>query len=393
MMMMTTKVARRYRQRDPYRKPQPINLTLGCRRTDAGNLATAILLLSLSPASKARPATVPSFFGGSGFYATCLGARFESGLQQTAVQEELVRILLAARADPDKYGDVDVTPLARASRHGSVAIAGMLLAAGAEKDKDSKQTFKLRYQEERTTGWTPLVEAAQHGHLGVVRLLLEAKADKDKLSHGRTALVKACEFGHVGVASFLLQEGADASRASNHCTALAFATQLGRLDLARLLLEAGASTGEDGENLPPLSWACRFGQLEMACLLLEARANVEQGCFKPLMEASQKGYPEITRALLQAGADPNKGCFIPLVEASHEGHTEIVRQLLAARADSEKRGHSDLTALEKATLRGHQEIVDLLAKGATKTPQSPNTGIENRGSPHRSMSQGAPFRV
>ncbi|CAE7946163.1 Ankrd17, partial [Symbiodinium sp. KB8] len=284
--------------------------------------------------------------------------------------EELVRILLAVRAEPDKYGDVDVTPLARASRHGSVAIAGMLLAAGAEKDKDSKQTFKLRFGEERATGWTPLVEAAQHGHLGVVRLLLEAKADKDKLSHGRTALVKACEFGHVGVASFLLQEGADANRASNHCTALSWATRLGRLDLAGILLEAGASTGEDGENLPPLSWACRLGHLKMTCLLLEARANVEQGCFKPLLEASQNGHQEITRALLHAGADPNAGSFIPLVEASHEGHADIVHQLLAARADAEKRGHSDLTALEKATLRGHQEIVDLLAKAASKKPQS-----------------------
>ena len=112
---------------------------------------------------------------------------------------------------------------------------------------------------------------------------------------------------------------------------------------------------------------------------------MEQGCFKPLLEASQNGHPEITRALQHAGADPNAGSLIPLVEASHEGHAEIVKQLLAARADSLKRGQSDLTALEKATLRGHQEIVDLLAKAASKKLQYPPPGNQgNHGSPHSS---------
>jgi ankyrin len=89
------------------------------------------------------------------------------------------------------------TPLhcaASSSSEGSVAVAGLLLAAGADKDAQDD------------LGGTPLHVCSRSGNVGVATILLEAGADANiRDDDGRTPL-ECCSAAH-GVAELLVVEG------------------------------------------------------------------------------------------------------------------------------------------------------------------------------------------
>jgi uncharacterized protein len=76
---------------------------------------------------------------------------------------DVVRILLAARGDPNARSEGNYTSLHKAAAHGNLEIVRMLLDAGA----DPKAT--------RDGGHTPLDDAREKGHAAVV-VLLEDRA-------------------------------------------------------------------------------------------------------------------------------------------------------------------------------------------------------------------------
>ena len=105
---------------------------------------------------------------------------------------DIVKALLAAGADKDKYGGFGVTPLIWAAIEGHLKVVQVLLKAGAKVDKVNKY------------GHTALIGATDNGHTQVVEALLKAGADFKKLTgDGETALMIATDHGHTEIVQLL----------------------------------------------------------------------------------------------------------------------------------------------------------------------------------------------
>lgn len=88
-----------------------------------------------------------------------------------------------------------------------------------------------------------------------------------------------------------------------------------------------------------------------------------------LIIAAYKGHFLIAERLLEAranvNAQENRHEFTPLIEAAWKGHKEVAELLLAYGADTTMKTKDGITALGRAKMNGHQEIVRMLeAKGA-----------------------------
>jgi ankyrin repeat protein len=108
-----------------------------------------------------------------------------------------VQEAIAAGADVN-YLHGGISCLCIAAKQVDHEMAGLLLAAGADKD--------AKVQE----GFTALIIAAQNGNDKIVELLLTAGVDKEaKKQDGLTALIIAAYNGRVKCVEVLLTAGAD----------------------------------------------------------------------------------------------------------------------------------------------------------------------------------------
>jgi ankyrin repeat protein len=113
-----------------------------------------------------------------------------------SVDKEEVKLLLSKRADPNPLM-IEFSPLMQASKVGSVEIARLLLAAGANPNLANDE------------GQTALIIAATHGHCDVAELLLEKGANPDMQNNDRwTALMAAVYSNHNNIALKLIEAGA-----------------------------------------------------------------------------------------------------------------------------------------------------------------------------------------
>ncbi|MFG1942909.1 ankyrin repeat domain-containing protein [Nonomuraea sp. NPDC048826] len=117
--------------------------------------------------------------------------------------EKTVSELLADGADPERpyEGEEGGLPLCAAAARDQVAVAGMLLSAGAGVDT------------RESGGWTALMWAATNGATGTARVLIAAGADVDAANEtGDTPLTLAARRGALGVVRDLLDGGADPAK-------------------------------------------------------------------------------------------------------------------------------------------------------------------------------------
>jgi ankyrin repeat protein len=118
------------------------------------------------------PLGLAAFFGHGDAVRVLLGhgaevnlkgpSRFANTALDAAVagnHTDVVRILLAARSDPNARSEGNYTPLHKAAAHGNLEIVRMLLDAGADPKAG------------RDGGQTPLDDAREKGHVAVVGLL------------------------------------------------------------------------------------------------------------------------------------------------------------------------------------------------------------------------------
>ena len=126
----------------------------------------------------------------------------------------------------------------KASANGHELVARVLLEAKADPNKATK------------LGTTALMKASENGHELVARALLEAKADPNKATKlGTTALMKASENGHELVARVLLENGAVVGIANKHShTAFTLAVAYNQLACVQLLSAFGATRNSITQN-------------------------------------------------------------------------------------------------------------------------------------------------
>ena len=180
---------------------------------------------------------------------------------------ELAGRLIQAGADVNAADDHGVTPLERAAENASLPMVERLLAAGARADVA------------RTSGLTPLMTAARTGSVAVAvaEALLAAGADVNATTRETwsTALMWAVAGAHPAVVGALLDAGADPHPSTaKGFTPLLYAARNGDVAMAETLLAAGVHPDETGtDDTHALPYAIVSGHDAFAHFLLERGAD------------------------------------------------------------------------------------------------------------------------
>lgn len=197
--------------------------------------------------------------------------------QAAPVAHELVRILLAAGADPNarnEYGHTLLGFTVTCDRERYIDVVRQLLAAGADPDPAEARE-------------SPLRTAVSSGSVAIVTALLDAGADPCRATstelwgvQGSTPLHTAAAQGNEATLRLMIDAASDIDvRTVGGVTPLQFASRNNGPGRVRMLLEAGADPraeltdpkvlGEDCEARTPLEIARHFGLPDVVAVLEE----------------------------------------------------------------------------------------------------------------------------
>jgi ankyrin repeat protein len=252
---------------------------------------------------------------------------------------ELVRLLLARGADPNRGNDYGWTKLHQAGYSNRRELAEVMLAAGARTDLSA-----------RGDGGTPLVAALFWGHRDVVDLLgreprnLRVAAGLGELEMIRELAGTEQAGAHRGF--YRPHGGFPAWQPSDHPQevndeALVWAAKSDRVEALPLLVELGARVDADPYRGTPLIWAAANGRVASIRKLVELGAEVDQRAsfggpdhgegVTALHLAAQGGRDDAVETLLELGADPTihdrRHDSPPAGWASFGGHAELAERL------------------------------------------------------------------
>lgn len=271
--------------------------------------------------------------------------------------EDVTRLLLEARADPDATDEAGMAALHHAVAR--VEMVRLLVQFGAQMDTTSY------------LGMTPLHRASAGGWSEAVSFLLEAGADKN-LSK---PLLMAARNGHSEVVRLLINAGVDKEATfRDEKTSLHHASAAGHAQVVQLLAEGKADLeAADPEGMRPLHLAASLGNLQVLQSLLDASVKIEvadAAGATALHHAAANGYAGIVHRLLQARANSEARdgqALTPLHVACERSRDRVVAELLAFRADVEAVAQGKrplhfaaLGATKGRVLRHRQEVVRLL---------------------------------
>ena len=251
-------------------------------------------------------------------------------------RKDVVKLLLANKADVNAKADDGATPLCLAADHGHVDVVELLLANKADVNaKDDR-------------GNTPLLSAVK-GHKDIVQLLLSNKADVNaKANNGETPLIFAADRGHRDIAELLLANGAEVNaKNGDGTTPLHIAAFKGHKDVVELLLANKAEVNaKDNDGATPLHLAAQQGRKEVAELLLANKADVNA--------KANNGMTPLHAAVI--GTDNSQ--FGLIYEDEHPeqfwGEKDMTQLLLANGAEVNAKNNAGETPLVFAAAKGSQ---------------------------------------
>jgi ankyrin repeat protein len=334
-----------------------------------------------------------------------------------AGHEEVVDYLLGQRVPADSRNGEHRTPLMEACRNGHLGVVrvfvqhlakrlearlgdigrkGMTALHFAAQEGHQELVAFLLTKGAKNEGTyldrkTPLILASVGGHLGVVRVLTQymgAHWPDEADTNEMTALHYAAENGYEEVVIHLLGEGAQADRLNSiGRTPLILASMGGHLGVVRVLsqhMEAYWLNAPDSNRMTALHYAAENGYEEVVTHLLGEGAEGHQlngEGRSPLMSASTRGHLGVVRVLIQhvgpqgLNEADNDG-ITGLHYAADEGESEIVGLLLSKGAQANTRDVHGITPLMVASIKGHLEVVELLAEhvGPQWLEESDNMG-------------------
>jgi len=263
-----------------------------------------------------------------------------------------------------RYHTPKANLLHQAAKNGHLAVAKLLVEAGADKEAQDN------------SGRTPLYWAAWNGHWEIAKLLIEAGADKEaKDSCGWTPLYRAAASGHSAVAKVLVEADIDKEVKDNGGrTPLHWAARNDHWEIVKMLVEAGADKeAKDDSGQMPLHRAAWNGRWESVKILVEAKADKEakdNAGWTPLYQAAASGYSDVAKVLIEAGAKKevkDNGGRTSLYWAARNDHSDVAKVLVEAGVDKEAKDVSGWTPLHWAAADSHWDVVKLLVEaGADK---------------------------
>jgi ankyrin repeat protein len=203
-------------------------------------------------------------------------------------------------------------------------------------------------------GMTPLLLASERGHASVVNTLLDSEANVEARDvRGRTALHLASIGGHVDVVRLLLEsEEVDVDAEDDKGqTPLLYADEHGRHVVTKLLAKAGADIEKTDEyGKTILSRALDRRDMGSVRRLINLGAAVLDEHLTHLQRACVKGNEELVCLLLKGRAR---------VEQEHKWNLEAIYE---AEDRDEDGWEVRMTVLLHAVRNGHRDVVDLLVK-------------------------------
>ena len=249
-----------------------------------------------------------------------------------ALDREALRSLVERSTDVNVPQADGMTALHWAARHDDLAVADLLVAAGAEVDATN------RY------GVTPLALACINGNGALVELLLDAGADPNAtLPGGESALMTAARTGRIRPVRALLAHGADLN-ARIH----GMGRQEGAGANAFLfrMRDPGIFDFETRAEQTALVWAAAEGHAAVVAELIKAgadfRTKLASG-FTPLLFAARNGHIGVAKELVRAGVDPNER-IDPHPDWRHTGYGAKLRPDATALHVAVENGHFELAA-------------------------------------------------
>jgi ankyrin repeat protein len=240
----------------------------------------------------------------TGGYLSCFESRREQFDQAMRFGDvEAAKILITKHPDLVFSKDVvDSTPLHEAAYYGQKEIVKLLLANKAD------LRFKDMY------GETPLFDSAMNGFLGATEVLLKNGAEVNiKDQSGETPLFRAAEGANSSVIKILLANHADVNAVCREewdgWTPLHEAAWQGHKSVVQMMIANGAeinTTDYQGET--PLYLASWNGHKDVVELLLANKADVnakDSHGTTPLQLAMRNGYTNVAELLRQYAATNN----------------------------------------------------------------------------------------
>ena len=259
------------------------------------------------------------------------------------------KILVDTGADVNAVEGNHDTALVVASSRGHYAIVELLIDAGA--DVNVMGAYHS----------TALLVASFHGHYTIVELLIGAGADVNAGEAERPALVAASSRGHTAIVQLLINAGADVNAGEADRSALVEASLYGHTAIVQLLIDAGADVNAGEADRSALVAASSYGHTAIVQLLIDAGADVNTGGADraTLVEASRRGHDQVDEGAIYAGTDT------ALIKATLNGHDPIVERLLKAGARIDTIGVRG-PALRMAAIKGHGRVVEQLLKAGAQ---------------------------
>jgi hypothetical protein len=292
---------------------------------------------------------------------------------------EIIKALLARKADVRGIDAVGTNALMQAAEVGHTAAVQELLGAGAVVNASNKFDD------------TALITAAKFGHTEAARLLLAAGADLAAEKRQVIDLVwlknllgldEATQLYSSGATDGATREEVADGRVVVKSSAFVVALIHNRIETARFLLERGSPFSFMGNRsgAEALKFAARRGHLSLVESLLALKVNVNdpgRNGRTALAEAARFGHESIVKALLAKGAKVearDAGGLTALLVAARAGHVPSITTLLGAGANVEATDHRGSTALMLAAEAGHDEAVRVLLGSGAKVKTKDKLG-------------------
>lgn len=264
---------------------------------------------------------------------------------------EVVQLLVEAEADVNAGSSL---PLSVAVDKDDAATAEYLLAHGADVDAPAH--------------WTPLQRVSYSGSVEMAELLIAKGADVN--AGPWTALHGAVEEGRRDIAELLIQKGADINIKYYGVTLFQWALIADGEGMGEFLLANGADfTLEDKNGLAGLHYAAAFGHHDIVERLLAKGAKVNERDdvyeFTALHYAARFGNKNVAEVLIANDADINakdKWDYQPIHWAAYHDRADVVELLISKGADVNAKTSLEQTPIQLAQERRNTKTVELLRK-------------------------------
>jgi ankyrin repeat protein len=262
-----------------------------------------------------------------------------------AGKKDVVRSLIAAKADVNAAEPDGTTALIWAAYRDDVDSADALLKAGAKANVAND------------LGATALWTAAQNGSSAMVKHLLDAGADPNlSLLSGETPLMVASRGGNADVASQLIAKGAKVNAIGTRAqTALMWAAAEKHPEVTKVLLDHGADLKMQSSMWIEIQGIGPHGYLPY-------NKPIPNGGETALMFAVRNGDAESAKLLLDKGADPDDTDawgMSALTLAAHSGFADVIDALLAKKANPNFM-LAGIAPIHNAIMRRDERIVKAL---------------------------------